>query len=188
MDCLSDYKRPRVKLTALLKKRELIRVKKGLYVFGKEYRHRPYSLEVLANLIHGPSYISFEYALSYYGLIPERVTRVTSASWKRAKQFATPVGEFIYFSVSPTRFSAGITWESLDEYTHFFIATKEKALVDYIARLKPFRTSKELREYVIEGMRIDAEDLAKLRRRLVLQIAHCYRNKNVRLLCDSLQK
>ena len=104
MDCLSSYKQPRDKLTTLLKAHHLVRVKKGLYVFGKEYQQRPYSLEVLANLIYGPSYISFEYALAYYNLIPEQVVRVTSACFKRIKRFTTPVGGFIYYYVPLQKF------------------------------------------------------------------------------------
>lgn len=50
-------------MTALLRKKAIIRVKKGLYVFGPEVRRRPFSLEVLANTIYGPSYISLQYAL-----------------------------------------------------------------------------------------------------------------------------
>lgn len=52
MDCLSSYKQPRIKLMRLIKNKQLIRIKKGIYLFGKEYRKRPYSLEVLANLIY----------------------------------------------------------------------------------------------------------------------------------------
>ena len=68
MDCLKDYSSPRAKLTALLKKGDLIRVKKGLYIFGSDYRKGPYSPEIMANKIYGPSYVSQEYALAYYGL------------------------------------------------------------------------------------------------------------------------
>ncbi|NGX53960.1 MAG: hypothetical protein K1000chlam4_00681 [Chlamydiae bacterium] len=110
MDCLSSYKQPRDKLTVLLKNRQIIRVKKGIYILGDEYRKRPYSLEVLANLIYGPSYISFEYALAYYHLIPERVSRVTSASSKRIKQFTTPVGEFCNYYLRPQIISFRVTW------------------------------------------------------------------------------
>lgn len=157
MDCLADYKQPRDKLTHLLRAEELVRVKKGLYVFGKQHQKRPYSLEVLANLIYGPSYISFEYALGFYNLIPEAAIRVTSACAKRNKQFKTPVGEFIYQYVAPQKFPVGITWQSIDENTHFLIATKEKALADYIAKLKPFENSEDLFEYLIEVMRIRFE-------------------------------
>src|SRR6202008_2894394 len=96
MDCLKDYKSPRAKLTGLLQKGDLIRVKKGIYLFGPEYRKGPYSPEVLANKIYGPSYVSREYALAYYGLIPEYVVEVTSISTKRARNFDTPMGRFSY--------------------------------------------------------------------------------------------
>ena len=61
--------------------------KKGLYIFGKSVALQPYSKEVLANLIYGPSAISLSYALSYYGLIPERVHIVTSITNNRIKTF-----------------------------------------------------------------------------------------------------
>lgn len=188
MDCLSSYKQPRDKLTKLLKANQLIRVKKSIYIFGKEYRQRPYSLEVLANLIYGPSYVSFEYALSYYNLIPEKVVRVTSACYKKNKDFSTPVGEFIYYYVAPNKYTAGITWKSIDENTHFLIATKEKALADYIARLKSFQNKEDLLDYLIQGMRIDKKDLYNFSLALMKEISLNYKNKNVDLLCKILKK
>lgn len=184
MDCLSSYKQPRDKLTKLLKAKKLIRVKKGLYVFGNEYQKRPYSLEVLANLIYGPSYVSFEYALSFYNLIPERVEKVTSASFKKNKYFSTPVGEFVYTFVHPDKFSCGTTMKSFDEYTHFRIATKEKALADFVAKLKLFKNKEDFLQYIIEGVRIDEKDLFNMDFSLLRQIATIYKNKNVDYLCQ----
>ena len=57
---------------------------------GKKHRSELIQLEVLANLIYGPSYVSYEYALTYYGLIPERVFEVTSATTQKNKMFNTP--------------------------------------------------------------------------------------------------
>lgn len=188
MDSLSSYRQPRDKLTDLLKAKNLIRIKKGLYIFSKDYRLRPYSLEVLANLIHGPSYISFEYALSYFNMIPERVNRITSVSFKRNKHITTPVGEFIYSYLAPQKFSVGITWESIDDNTHFLIATKEKALADFVARQKTFSSKEDLFTYLVEGMRIDANDICALRLTLMKDIAYCYQNKNVSYLCKILEK
>src|SRR3990167_5668562 len=94
MDCLSSYKNPRVKLNHLLKIEALIRVKKGIYIFGKRFARQPYSSEVLANMIYGPSYVSLEWACQYYRLIPEKVTTVTSITTRRSKQFQTPLGLF----------------------------------------------------------------------------------------------
>lgn len=188
MDALKSYRHPRDKLTALLKSQYIIRVKKGLYVLGKDYRLRPYSLEVLANLIYGPSYISFEYALSYYGMIPERVNRVTSVCFKRIKHLNTPVGEFIYYYIAPKKFPVGITWESIDYNTHFLIATREKALADYVVIQKTFSNQEELLVYLVEGMRIDADDIYALRLPLIEDIAYLYQNKNVDFLCKILKK
>ena len=183
MECLSSYKRPRDKLTSLLRSKDLIRVKKGLYVFGNEYRLRPFSLEVLANLIYGPSYISLEYALSYYGMIPERVHHVTSMCAKRIKHVKTPIGEFHYYYLDPQKYPVGITLESVDEQTHFLIATREKALADCVARQKAFSESEELWVYLVEGMRIDPKEIKNLSRSQLKEIASLYQNKNVDLLC-----
>jgi predicted transcriptional regulator of viral defense system len=188
MECLSTYKHPRDKLTKLIKANQLIRIKKSIYVFGKDYRQRPYSLEVLANLIYGPSYVSFEYALSYYNLIPEKVVRITSASYKKNKDFSTPAGEFIYYYIAPNKYPTGITWKSIDENTHFLIATKEKALADYIARLKSFQNKEDLEAYLIQGMRIDKKDLNTFNLALIKDISLNYKNKNVNFLCKILKK
>lgn len=188
INALSSYQSPRSKLTSLLKTGALIRVKKGIYVFGKDFRKRPYSLEVLANLIYGPSYVSFEYALSYWNLIPEATIRVTSACSKRIKRFETPVGEFVYAYIPLAVYPLGITLESVDEYTHFLIATKEKALADFLAKIKPFSSQKDLLTYLIEGMRIDKKDLMGFKKSLVKEIAKVYQNKNVSFLCEILQK
>ena len=65
IDCLSDYRSARSKITQMLKSEEIIRVKKGIYIFGPTHRNSLVSLEILANQIYGPSYVSLEYALSY---------------------------------------------------------------------------------------------------------------------------
>src|SRR3990167_4009219 len=94
MSALQDYAQPRDKVSQWLKTGELVRVKKGLYVFGKTVAETAYSQEVLANLIYGPSAISLSYALSFYGLIPERVPVITSITNNRIKSFATSIGTF----------------------------------------------------------------------------------------------
>ncbi len=188
LGCLSSYKQPRDKITKLLKKGSVIRVKKGLYVFGENYRKRPYSLELLGNLIYGPSYISFEYALSYHGLIPESVLRVTSASYKKNKLFETEVGAFIYYAIPQRAFSLGIMRKAIDAETHFLIASKEKALADYLVRIKPFASEADLLAYLVEGVRIDEESLFDLKTSLIKEISQQYQNKNVTLLWKLLKK
>ena len=55
VDVLKGYSRPRNKIEDLIHKGVIVRVKKGLYVFGNDYRRRPYSKELLANLIYRTS-------------------------------------------------------------------------------------------------------------------------------------
>ena len=90
MGALADYARPRDKVTDLLAKGIIVRVKKGLYIFGEKWRRKPFSREILANLLYGPSCVSLDYALHYHGLIPERVEAVTSVTTKRGARFNTP--------------------------------------------------------------------------------------------------
>ncbi len=158
LSLLSDYRHPRDKISELLKTKVIIRVKKGIYVLGPVY-HKPYSLLVLANMIYGPSYISGDFALSHYGLIPEKVVTITSMTPKRKRTFATPVGFFSYEYLSMEKFSVGITWVSLDDDRSFLIASKEKALVDKIHKLEAFTSKMELKSYLVDGLRIDEEVL-----------------------------
>ena len=113
---------------------------------------------------------------------------MTSVSSKRKKHFKTPVGEFVYDYLSPEKFSVGITWEALDDEVHFLIATPEKALADTLSRLAPFSCSEDLEDYLIESLRINSQDLKKMRFPLVQDIADCYQNKNISLLCKILEK
>jgi hypothetical protein len=135
MWALSDLASPRAKVTALLRQGVIIRVKKGLYVFGDEYRERPYSRELLANLVYGPSFVSLDYALGYHALIPERVAVLTSVTPKRPKRFDTPVGTFIYRHTRPDGFHIGMSRVETAQ-TAFLIAGPERALADKLRDVK----------------------------------------------------
>jgi len=106
-DLLKAYSYPRNKINSLLKKRIIIRVKKGLYLLSSEFGG-VVDQNMLANLIYGPSYISLDYALSFRGLIPERVDVVTSMTNKRNKSFKTPVGRFTYSYINENIFYKGV--------------------------------------------------------------------------------
>ena len=77
---LRDYASPKARLTRMIKSGDVIQVRRGLFLEARETGH---SLKSLASVIYGPSYISFEYALAHYGLIPERVQSVTSAVYNK---------------------------------------------------------------------------------------------------------
>ena len=160
MDCLQDYRAPRVKLKHLLDIGALIRVKKGLYVFGKLFARGPHCLEVLANLVYGPSYVSLEWACQYYRLIPERVEVVTSVTMGRRRQFKTPLKLFTYDHLHPNAYAVGISQISFEENCRALIATKEKALADLLVlRRGRCRSLLQMKETLYEDLRIESEDL-----------------------------
>jgi hypothetical protein len=188
--CLKGYSRPRDKITDLLREGQIIRVKKGLYIFGPDYRKRPYSREILANLIYGPSYISLEYALSYYGLIPERVESLTSVTTGRSKTFTTPVGLFTYRMIPLPVFQTGMTRIELDDGGAFLIATPEKALVDkiFIDRGSEMRTLKGLEVYLFDDLRIDQDLFGRLDNSYILEFAERYRSSKLQVLSNLVRK
>lgn len=181
-DALSGYRNPRAKITQLLRKGEIVQIKRGLYVFGEKWRQNPICVEALANLVYGPSYISMEYALSYWGLIPERVAWITSVTTKRPKEFTTPVGSFSYQHLSLVRYRIGSTLVQADKMHQAHMALPEKALADHVARQKDLTTASQLLQYLMENMRIEPEALFGLDSTRLTEIAKVYSNKQVRLL------
>ena len=190
LGCLDGYARPRDKITDLLRKNVIIRVKKGLYIFGQEFRKRPYSKEILANLIYGPSYISLAYALQYHDLIPERVEAVTSVTTGRSRRFNSPVGLFTYQSIPLSAFRIGMDRIEIGEKRAFLIAIPEKALADkiYFERGLGIRSQKMMSAYLEHDLRIDPADLTKLKPEILDDIAQRYRSKKIRLLSDLIRR
>jgi len=131
LDSLSGYSKPRDRIGSLLQSGEIVRIRKGLYTFAEPFRRASLCRELLANLIYGPSYLTSDYALSYYGLIPERVAVLTSVTPGRSRSFATPFGTFTYRNLSGSLYAPGATLESSDK-SSFLIATPEKALIDKV--------------------------------------------------------
>jgi predicted transcriptional regulator of viral defense system len=104
-----------------------IKIRNGLYCFKNA---PPPSRWLLANALYRPSYISFETALSYYGMIPETTYPVLSATPKITRSAAYGETQFIYRSIKQSAFS-GYQPIMINNDT-ILIAEPEKALVDYL--------------------------------------------------------
>jgi len=182
ISALKKYTSPRDKITRLLKSGEIIQIRKGLYVFHQSYRKQPLSKEVLGNMIYGPSYISFEYALSYYGVIPENVVTVTSASLGRSRSYDTPLGLFSYRTVPSDVFSI-----SIDIVESFHIATPAKALADKVAcdGNLGIRSVAGMIEYLQDSLRSDLSsvDLPELNR-----VGEAYCMNKITLLQNAVRR
>ena len=122
----------------------------------------PYSKELLANLIYGPSYVSLEYALYYHGLIPEAVCVVTSVTTGRKKRYRTPVGEFDYLHMPERFFSPGAEYFPLDRGRGFMMAGPEKALFDLLYLRYSDVAYPDIGEHLFENLRIEESDFWQL--------------------------
>lgn len=182
------FRAPRNKIQSLCRSGEIIRVKKGLYVPGTRSGEEPtVDPLVLSGLIYGPSYVSLETALSWHGLIPERIEEITCMTSKRAKVFRTPVGRFTYAPISEDAFPIGIRLES-GKGGSWYLAEPEKALCDRIAQVKGLEAMRDVPAVLGESLRIDLADLGELRVELVLEIALHYRRKNITAFARWLEK
>jgi predicted transcriptional regulator of viral defense system len=181
MDALANYAAPRDRVSTLLRQGAIIRIKKGLYIFGDDIRRKPICRELLANLIYGPSYISLDYALQYHSLIPERVTALTSVTTGRSRLFDTLLGRFDYRMIPLSAFRTGMDRVELADGRSFLIAIPEKALADKLLceRGSGIRGRRELQRHLEEELRIDPADLSRLDPDRLDEIAgHC---ENVRV-------
>lgn len=184
MDELKGYVNPAAKIARMVKAGEIVRIKQGLYETD------PLAEGVgIAEAIYGPSYLSFEYALSYYGLIPEAVYQYTSATFekKRTKLFETPFGVFTYRDVPSQAFSLGVQFVLKGDYS-FRLATPEKALCDELYKLSPCANRAELEQLLFDDLRIDKEAVLGLNLAELKDLASLYQTKNHKLFLSWIRR
>lgn len=196
---LLDYPKPYINDTALamilggsedrryswvkraLKKGELTRLKRGLYLIEKR-RGRPIDNFEIAQQLNGPSYVSFESALSYAGWIPEAVFVTTSATTKRSSFVSTSIGTFNYERTPQEQFFMGVERIQRDD-SIFLIATPWKALCDYYyVRRKSWENLAEVQE----DLRIETFSLQSESRDALEEILEYYDSPRVRRFAGML--
>jgi predicted transcriptional regulator of viral defense system len=177
---LSKYRSSKDKISLLEKSGNIIRLKKGLYVVSPEISQRKLSRELIANHLYGPSYISLESALSFYGLIPEKVYAVRSVTTKRAKHFVTPLGNFEYVTIPEAYYSMGIRQEIVNNEYAFLIASPEKAMCDMILSTRNFRIQsvKAMQTYLEDDLRIDLSSIKTYNTDIIRNCIEVGRKKN----------
>lgn len=141
-DWLGNVSDKRGKIARMIHAGELFQLRRGLYATRRAIH--PYCL---AASIYGPSYVSFDTALSFHGLIPEAVPEITSATLKRAKEYQNTFGRYRYRNVPQKVYALGI--ERITEGgIPFLIASPTKALCDRIALEPQMRSMADVRRWV----------------------------------------
>jgi len=178
--CFDKLSSPSEKIRALEKNGQLIRLKRGLYVVNSEVSGKPINACLCANHIYGPSYVSQQWALRWYGLIPEQVYTMTSVTTKRTRMFENSLGRFTYEQVKPDYFAIGINHIEEDGIS-FLMASREKALCDMILHdsYVPQQSVKGLWQYLEEDIRFDVDELATFDVSIIEACAKLGRKENI---------
>lgn len=181
---LSCYANPKSKLSRMVKNGECFSITKGLY---ETDRNTPAYL--LAGSIYGPSYISFDYALSYHGLIPEAVYTVTCATFEKKKKkcYETTFGTFTYRDVPSAAFPLELVLIQEGDY-YYRIANPEKALCDKLYTMSPVDNATELAELLFEDLRIEESALSELNAEKAERLSEHYHSTNVKKLAAMLRR
>ena len=178
--CFPALTSPEKKVQALEKSGELIRLKRNLFIVNKELTGKETDARLCANHIYGPSYVSFQWALRYYGMIPEQVFMMTSATTKRTRSFETPIGNFNYVQVPVSYFPIGVECRE-EQGISFLMATREKALCDTILldNFVPHQSIKSLTAYLEEDIRLDMDILTELDLSIIEQCSRIGRKSQI---------
>lgn len=179
-----DYSNPLDKIKRDAKNGVIFRLTRGIYETDKNTNPC-----FLASSILSPSYLSFDWTLSYYGLIPEKVMAITSASLnvRKNKTFINKFGRFEYSDISSNVFSEGLTYLESGDYI-VKIATKEKAICDSLTKWRVVRNIKDLEELLFVDKRIDKDEFASCDFNLMMRLAALYNKTNLNLLIKLVRK
>ena len=181
---LKEYSNPLNKLSRMIKQGKYFPIVKGLYETD-----RTVPGYLLAGSIYGPSYISFDYALSYYGMIPEAVYTITCATFekKKKKKYETRFGTFTFRDVPSEVFPLEL--KIVHEGGYFYrIAEPEKALCDKLYTLSPVKNCKELLQILIEDLRIEKEEIINLNKDKIAFLAEHYHSLNVKKMSSLIRR
>jgi len=176
-----NLKKPGDKIATLVKQGKVIRIRKGLYVFGDKWRRSLLDLGVIANLLYGPSCVSAEYALTRYGLLAERAYTITMLTIGDNKVYETPLGNFEYRAIDAEKFKIGIEYRDVGK-EGYFIASREKALADFVYQTPGILTHEQLHFFLFDEMRIDESMFRTFDFQLLKEIGKVYKKKSVQML------
>ena len=179
-----SYANPLDKIKRDAKSGVIFRINRGVY--ETDGNVDPY---LLAASILSPSYLSFDFALSYYGLIPEKVVSITSASLnvRKNKTFINAFGRFEFSDIPSEVFSEGITYIENGSYT-VKIATKEKAICDSLYKWRVVKNVERLKELLFTDKRIDEMVFSTCDFELMSRLAALYHKTNLNLLIKLIRK
>ncbi|HQV77707.1 MAG TPA: hypothetical protein PLJ42_02015 [Chitinophagales bacterium] len=190
-EMLPEYNRLNDKISELIKSRELLSIRRGLYVPGPETNLPIPNSFLIANHLRGPSYVSLESALSYWNMIPERVYEISSVTLKTSKKYSTPLGRFSFLHLAAPYYAFGIESVRLSEQQTALIASREKAICDKIILTSGvlLRSVRQTHDFLLEDMRIDEDALRSLNSAVIRTwLADAPKRNSLEMLVKTLEQ
>ncbi|HCS19262.1 MAG TPA: hypothetical protein DIW47_01660 [Bacteroidetes bacterium] len=191
LNILGGYARPFDKINELRKSGHLIQVRRGLYVVGALLNGNKPELLLIANHLYGPSYVSADSALAFWGLLPERTYGVSSMCMGSSNSWNTPLGNFSYHTLPPAYYPLGVQHIQLSERQHILIASKEKALCDLIIHTKNLvlRSMDQTWNFLHDDLRIEDDEIHRLNWVLILEWAlYAPKRSSLQILAKTLKQ
>lgn len=144
---------------------------------------------LLTSYIYGPSYLSFEYALSFHNLIPERVVTYTNATYnkRKNKEYRNMFGYYRYRDIPKSAFPFFVKAYVEGSYS-YFIASPEKALCDLLYTLSPVSSIKALKQLLFENLRIDLNEFNLLNFNDIMFLSTKYVSNNIKFLTKLIER
>lgn len=131
-----------VLLNRLVKNGVLVRLKRGIYTPA----FQGLGLEKVANELYYPSYLSFESALSRYGILSQIPYVLTLATPKTTKRMVLAGNEVEYRQLKDSYFF-GYTLENGS-----YVAEPEKAILDQLYMISRGKATSETGEWSVVGL------------------------------------
>lgn len=163
------------------KKGYIKKVINNFYVFADKKLSDP-ELNFIANKLYEPSYLSLEYALNYYSLIPEVVFWRTSVTTKKTTKWQTDLGNFSYQTIKNDLFF-GYKMVKADNAI-YKIAEPEKAILDFFYLKKDLNTADDIYE-----LRINREIYREIiNEKKIIKYLKIFSSKKIKKLFKYLTK
>ena len=157
-----------VTLSRLVQRKELMRLTGGVYILPEKFSQ----IDLVGNALYQPSYLSFESALSRYGLLSQVPYTLTFATTRKSYRVRVSNIEIEYRKIREDLFFGYKQAGSL------LIASRAKAVIDSLYFVSFGKAS----------VTLDDLDLRSLDRALMTRLARKFPDKTQRLLTKVLNK
>ena len=166
------------------KRGKIIKLKRNVYILNENDRYMHPSRHFISYEMYKPSYVSLAYALSYYGIIPEKVADITCITTKKTAYFKNVYGTFVYQHIKENCYT-GFIQQTDEAQLPFFMALPEKAVVDFVY-LNLHRFTDDYERILRDSFRF--QNIHLLKRNKIRFYSALFGNNKLSKILDGLKK